>query len=78
MTSCKLAKTEIAHSNLPICVPTSAVALLFNRVNKLQEGSDLSVETSKALLFWEYLETWGGTWMWDDIDNSQATKADTS
>jgi hypothetical protein len=42
-----------------------------------QEGSDLPVETSRALLFWEYLETWGGTWMWEDINNSQATKAET-
>jgi hypothetical protein len=54
------------------------MALLPNRVNKLQEVSDLPVETSRALLFWECLETWGGIWMWEDINNSQATKADTS
>jgi hypothetical protein len=77
MTSYKLVKTETAPSKMLIGVPTSAVSLLFNRVNKLQEVSDLPVETSRALLFWEYLETWGGTWMWEDINNSQATKADT-
>jgi hypothetical protein len=57
MTSYKLAKTEIAPLKMPIGVPTSVVALASNRVNKLQEGSDLPVETSRALLFWEYLET---------------------
>jgi hypothetical protein len=78
MTRYKLAKMETAPSKMPIGVPTSVVALLSNRVNKLQKGSDLPVETSKASLFWEYVETWGGTWMWEDINNSQATKADIS
>jgi hypothetical protein len=77
-TSYKLAKMETAPSKMPIGVPTSVMALLPNRVNKLQEVSDLPVETSRALLFWECLETWGGIWMWEDINNSQATKADTS
>jgi hypothetical protein len=45
MTSYKLAKTEITPSKMPIGVPTSAVALASNRVNKVQEGSDLTVET---------------------------------
>jgi hypothetical protein len=69
---------EIAPSKMPIGVPTSVVALPPNRVNKLQEGSDLPVGTSRVLLFREYIETWGGTWMWEDIDDSQATKGDTS
>jgi hypothetical protein len=78
MTSYKLAYTATAHSKMLIGVPTYVLALLSNRVNKLQEGLDPPVETSRALLIWEYLETWGGTWMWEDIDDSQATKADTS
>jgi hypothetical protein len=77
MTSYQPAKTEIDSSKMPIGVPTSVMALPFNRVNKLQEGSDLPVMTSRALLFWKYLETWVGTRMWKDINSSQATKADT-
>jgi hypothetical protein len=41
------------------------------KVNKLNEG----VPFAKGLLlptdFWEFLDTWGGTWMWESIDNSQ-------
>jgi hypothetical protein len=36
------------------------------------------VETSITLSFWEYIATWGRNWMWEDIDDSQVTKADTS
>jgi hypothetical protein len=61
ITSYKLAKMETAPSKMPTGVPTSVVILLSNRVNKIHEGSDLSVETSRSVLFWEYLETWGGT-----------------
>jgi hypothetical protein len=30
------------------------------------------------LLFWEYITTWDGNWMLEDIDDSQTTKVDTS
>ena len=56
MTSYKLAKMEIAPSKMPTGVPTSAVTPPSNRVNKLQEGSDLPVETLRALSFWEILK----------------------
>jgi hypothetical protein len=76
--SYKLAKIENPPLNSPTGVLTSVVALSINKVNKLQEGSDLPVETLRNLLFWEYIATWGGNWMWEDIDDSQTTKADTS
>jgi hypothetical protein len=75
--SYKLAKTETFPLNSPTGVPTSVVALSINRVNKLQEGSDLPVETLSVLWFCKYIATWGGNWMWEDIDNNQTTKADT-
>jgi hypothetical protein len=53
------------------------VVLSINRVNKLQEGSDLPVETSSTLLFLGYIATWGRNWMWEDIDNNQTIKVDT-
>ena len=32
--------------------------------------------TSSPTGFWRYLETWGGTWMWEGIDEAQTTKRD--
>ncbi len=77
-TSYKLAKMKKPLLNSPTGVLTSVVALSINKVNKLQEGSDLPVETLRNLSFWEYIATWSGNWMWEDIDDSQTTKADTS
>jgi hypothetical protein len=28
--------------------------------------------------FWEFLRSWGGEWMWDRVEDSQATKHDLS
>ncbi len=78
ITSYKLAKTETSPLNSPTGVLISVAALSIDRVNKLQEGSDLPVETSSNSLFWEYIAPWGENWMWEDIDDSQTTKADTS
>ena len=50
MTSYKLAKTETTPSKMPIGVPTSVVALLSNRVNKLQEGFKSTVGDIKRAI----------------------------
>jgi hypothetical protein len=32
--------------------------------------------TSSPTDFWSFLESWGGTWMWEGIDEAQPTKRD--
>jgi hypothetical protein len=76
-TSYKLAKTESSSINSSTGVPTSVVGLSINRVNTIQEGSGLPVQSSSTLSLWEYIPTWGGNWKWEDIGNSQATKVGT-
>jgi hypothetical protein len=53
---------------------TSVITYTNTKVNKLNEG----VPFAKGLLlptdFWEFLDTWGETWMWESIDNSQQYK----
>ncbi len=54
--------------------PTSVLTLTNKKVIKLID----SVLLAKGLLlptdFWEFLGTWGGTWMWESIDDSQQSK----
>jgi hypothetical protein len=76
-TSYHLVRLETSPINSPQGVLTLVIVLSSNRVHKLQEGSDLLQEPLTDLSFWEYITTWGGNWMWEDINNSQTTKADT-
>ncbi len=43
---------------------------------ELNKGDPLAKGTSSPTGFWRYLETWGGTWMWEGIDEAQTTKRD--
>jgi len=53
---------------------TSVITYTNTKVNKLNKG----VPFAKGLLlptnFWEFLDTWGETWMWESIDDSQQYK----
>ena len=54
--------------------PTSVLTSTNTRVNKLNEGPPFAKEPLLPTNFWEFLNTWGGTWMWESIDNSQQSK----
>ena len=45
-------------------------------VTKQNNGPDLAAGPSKPSDFWEFLNSWGGKWMWEEIDDSQFTKHD--
>jgi len=56
--------------------PTSVLTSTNTRVNKLNDGPLFAKEPPLPTDFWEFLNTWGGTWMWASIDNSQQSKHD--
>jgi hypothetical protein len=37
-------------------------------MNKLQEGLSLPTATDDSTLFWEFIDTCRGSWMWRNID----------
>jgi hypothetical protein len=57
-------------------LPTSVVSYSNHNVTKLDKGDPLAKGTNSPTDFWKYLETWGGTWMWEGIDAAQTTKSD--
>jgi hypothetical protein len=59
-----------------LCHPTSVRAILSTKVNKLQEGPSFADATKKYTIFWDFIRSWGGSWMWDDIDFVQETTQD--
>jgi hypothetical protein len=38
-------------------------------MNKLQDGPPPLATTEDQKPFWDFIATWGGSWMWRDIDN---------
>ncbi len=46
------------------------------QVVKLGEGPVLAEAPEKPTNLWNFLHSWGGTWMWEGIDEDQATKGD--
>ena len=54
--------------------PTSVLTSKKTKVNKLNKGVLLAKGPLLPTDFWEFLDTWGGTWVWESIDNSQQSK----
>jgi hypothetical protein len=54
--------------------PTSVVTSTKTKVDKLNKGVPLVKGPLLPPDFWEFLDTWGGTWMWENIDDSQQSK----
>jgi hypothetical protein len=52
-------------------VPTLAIEIAEDTVQKLQDGPALAVDKDTTHDFWEFLYSWGGTWMWPDISKDQ-------
>jgi hypothetical protein len=57
-------------------MPTSVVSFSNNNVNKLNKGDPFVMGTSLPADFWDFLESWGGTWMQEGINETQPTKCD--
>jgi hypothetical protein len=55
---------------------TSVLGLSDQQVVKLSKGPVLANVPKETTNFWEFLYTWGGTWMREGIDEDQATKED--
>ncbi len=45
-------------------------------MNKLQEGPLPPPATEDSTPFWEFIDTWIGSWMWCNIDTGDRTKDD--
>jgi hypothetical protein len=48
-------------------IPTSIIEISATMVTKLQEGPSSPKFTKTSQIFWEFISTWGGTWMWEGI-----------
>jgi hypothetical protein len=57
-------------------LPTSILGLSNQKVVKLSKRPALAEVPEEITNFWEFLYSWGGTWMWDGIDNAQTTEGD--
>jgi hypothetical protein len=64
------------NSQMLLSCPTSIRAILSTKVNKLQEGPSFANATKEYTIFWDFIGSWGGSWMWDDIDFVQETTQD--
>ncbi len=56
--------------------PTSVRIISSTRVLKLQEGPSLVNLQNKHTNFWDFIRSWGGSGMWEDIDFTQTTTQD--
>ncbi len=64
------------NSQMLLGCPTSVRAISLTKVNKLQEGPSFADATKEYTFFWDFIQSWGGSWMWDDIDFMQETTQD--
>jgi hypothetical protein len=64
------------NSQPPLGRPTSVRAILSTKVTKLQDGPSLVNASQKHNNYWELICSWGGGWMWEDIDFTQETTQD--
>ncbi len=53
-----------------------AIGFTDMNVNKLNKGVQLVKGPSLPTDLWDFLETWGGKWMWEGIIENQPTKHD--
>jgi hypothetical protein len=57
-------------------VPTSVVNIAESRVNKLHKGPPPITMADGPTSFWNFINSWGGIWMWQDISNTDKPKDD--
>jgi hypothetical protein len=73
-TSYDIASEEDLTPTFKRGTPTPVLTSTNTRVNKLNEGTPFATEPLPPTDFWEFLNTWGGTWMWESTDDSQQSK----
>ena len=56
--------------------PISVAGLAVHRVVKLSTGPALATVADARPRFWEFLHSWGGTWMWEVMEPGKDTPAD--
>jgi hypothetical protein len=69
---------ETSAQKFPTRILTSVVGISECKVNKLQDGPLPPTPRDNTQSFWGFLATWGGTWMWDNIDSGAHSKDDIS
>jgi hypothetical protein len=52
------------------------MAISLTKVNELQDGPSFADAPKKHINFWEFIQSWEGGWMWEDIDFTQDTTQD--
>jgi hypothetical protein len=65
---------DTSTQNFPTGIPTSVVGISECKVNKLQDSPLPPTPRDNTQSFWEFIPTWGGTWMWDNIDSKAHSK----
>jgi hypothetical protein len=58
----------------PAGIPTSVIKISESKMSKLQEGPLHPPTTEDSTPFWEFIDTWGGSWMWRNIDTGDKPK----
>jgi hypothetical protein len=76
MTTYQRTWDEQHNSQTQLGHPTSVRVILSTRMSKLQEGPSLVDPPNTHTNFWDFICSWGGSWMWEDIDFTQETTQD--
>jgi hypothetical protein len=69
-----LVQEEPYISDVILGLPTSISGLSNLQVVKLNKRPALAGVPEKIMNFWDFLYSWGGTWMWEGIDDDKTTK----
>jgi hypothetical protein len=64
---------SLAHT-FPSGAPTLVILRSDSKANKLQEGPPPIATPDNHTPFWTFIATWGGNWMWRNINNSDTLK----
>jgi hypothetical protein len=65
---------EQLRGNHVMAQPVSVQGSHKTHSNKLNIGPTLARGPQQPSDFWDFLRTWGGEWMWEGIEDGQATK----
>ena len=71
-----LERKELYTPSVVLGLPTSVLGFSDQQVVKLNDGPALATAPKEITEFWKFLYSWGGTWMWEGIEEDQATKED--
>ncbi len=76
MTTYKLTHAETSAKISTTGIPTSVIRISDTKMNKLHKGPPPLATTEDRKPFWNFIATWGGSWMWRDINNVDKPKDD--